>query len=159
MRGNWTFGFGKATMSCSPHPCSHPSPSPSTSLSPLPLSPLPLLSPFTSPPLSLPLAHLSQVQDEAVSLVEALPAQHHLLGTDVALPFDLVQPVDRPWPTLGPPETRLHTTVLHVWVCVRTYVCFWEKVSKSNRREEKKEEKRTVTIWKCCLWSILLICI
>lgn len=55
--------------------------------------------------------HLSEVEDEAVSFVEAAPGQLHLLGTDVAFPFDLVQPVHRPG-ALRPPEARLHTTLL-----------------------------------------------
>lgn len=55
--------------------------------------------------------HLSKVEDEAVSLVEAAPGQLHLLGTDVAFPFDLVQSVHRPW-ALRPPEAWLHTTLL-----------------------------------------------
>lgn len=55
--------------------------------------------------------HLSEVEDEAVSFVEAAPSQLHLLGTDVAFPFDLVQPVHRPG-ALRPPEARLHTTLL-----------------------------------------------
>lgn len=55
--------------------------------------------------------HFSEVEDEAVSLVEAAPGQLNLLGTDVAFPFDLVQPVHRP-AALRPPEARLHTTLL-----------------------------------------------
>ena len=64
------------------------------------------------------LAHLSQVQDEAVALVEALPAQRHLLGTDIPLPLDLVKPVDGVRTGLGSPETRLHATLLCECVCV-----------------------------------------
>ena len=60
---------------------------------------------------SLQSSHLSKVEDEAVSFVEAAPGQLHLLGTDVAFPFDLVQPVHRPR-ALSPPEARLHTTLL-----------------------------------------------
>lgn len=55
--------------------------------------------------------HLSEVKDEAVSFVEAAPGQVHLLGTDVALPFDLVQPLHRPG-ALRPPEARIHAAVL-----------------------------------------------
>lgn len=55
--------------------------------------------------------HLSKVKDEAVPFVEAAPGQLHLLGTDVAFPFDLVQPVHRPG-ALSPPEARLYTTLL-----------------------------------------------
>lgn len=40
--------------------------------------------------------HLPEVKDEAVSFVEAAPGHLHLLGTNVALPFDLVQPVHGP---------------------------------------------------------------
>lgn len=55
--------------------------------------------------------HLSKVQDEAVSLVEAFPGQLHLLGTNVAFPFDLIQPVHCPR-VLGLPEAGLHTALL-----------------------------------------------
>lgn len=55
--------------------------------------------------------HLAEVQDEAVSFVEAAPGQLHLLGTDVAFPLDLVQPVHGPR-TLRPPEARIHATLL-----------------------------------------------
>lgn len=55
--------------------------------------------------------HISEVKDEAVSFVEAAPRQLHLLGTDVAFPFDLVQPLHGPR-TLRPPEARLHTARL-----------------------------------------------
>lgn len=55
--------------------------------------------------------HLSKIKDEAVALVEAAPAQLHLLGTDVAFPFDLVQPVHRSGP-LSPPKARLHSAIL-----------------------------------------------
>lgn len=56
-------------------------------------------------------SHLSEVEDEAVSLVEAFPGQLHLLGTNVAFPFDLIQPVHCPR-VLSLPEARLHTTLL-----------------------------------------------
>lgn len=55
--------------------------------------------------------HLPEVEDEAVALVEAAPGQRHLLGTDVALPFDLIQPVHRAG-GLRPPECRLNTALL-----------------------------------------------
>lgn len=55
--------------------------------------------------------HLPKVEDKAVTLVEAAPGQHHLLGADVALPFDLIQPLHRPR-GLRPPESRLHTALL-----------------------------------------------
>lgn len=55
--------------------------------------------------------HLPEVEDEAVPLVEAAPGQRHLLGTDVALPFDLIQPVLRAG-GLRPPECRLNTALL-----------------------------------------------
>lgn len=50
-------------------------------------APLPGMSSFDR------LSHRSEIEDEAVSLVEALPGQLHLFGTDVALSFDLVQPL------------------------------------------------------------------
>lgn len=55
--------------------------------------------------------HLPKVEDETVSPVEAAPGQLHLLGTNVAFPFDLVQPVHRPR-ALSLPEARLHTALL-----------------------------------------------
>lgn len=36
-------------------------------------------------------AHLAQVHDEAVSLIEAVPRQGHLGGTDGPSPFDVQQ--------------------------------------------------------------------
>lgn len=60
---------------------------------------------------SVGLSHLSEVKDEAVALVEAAPGQLHLLGTDVAFPFDLVQPLHRP-AVLRLPEARLHASLL-----------------------------------------------
>lgn len=62
--------------------------------------------------------HLSNVEDEAVAFVEAAPGQCHLLGTNVALPLDLIQPVYSPR-GLGPPESRLYTALL------------WEKLGTS----------------------------
>lgn len=55
--------------------------------------------------------HLPKVEDEAVAFVDAAPGQCHLLGTNVALPFDLIQPVHSPR-GLRPPESRLHTALL-----------------------------------------------
>lgn len=67
-------------------------------------------------------SHLSKVEDETVAFVEAAPGQCHLLGTDVALPFDLIQPVHRAG-GLRPPESRLNTTLL--WhrpgTCLKTF--------------------------------------
>lgn len=55
--------------------------------------------------------HVSKVEDEAVAFVEAAPGEFHLLGTNVALPFDLIQPGFSPR-GLRPPEPRLHTALL-----------------------------------------------
>lgn len=70
--------------------------------------------------------HLAQVQDEAVSLVEAAPRQLHLLGSDVAFAFDLVEALHR----LGAlsrslPEARVHAAVLvaEQQVTVRLKLC------------------------------------
>lgn len=66
------------------------------------------------PAQSQPPTHLTQVQDEAVPGVEAVPAQRPLGGTDVLLPLDLVELFDGCW---GGPrgclvKCRLHTTFL-----------------------------------------------
>lgn len=39
------------------------------------------------------LTHITQVQDEAVSLVEAVPADRHLRRPDSTATFDLEQPL------------------------------------------------------------------
>ena len=77
--------------------------------------------------------HFSEVEDEAVSLVEAAPGQLDLLGTDVAFPFDLVQPVHRP-AALRPPEARLHATLLRAklfFLCLK-FVALLGNVTQSS---------------------------
>lgn len=66
----------------------------------------------------LSLTHVSQVQDEAVSLVEAVPADSHLCCPDRSATFDLEHPLHNYLVSDNVLEPRCHASFLEDKSCI-----------------------------------------
>lgn len=75
----------------------------------------------------LNLTHISQIQDETVSLVEAFPVDRHLCCPDNATTLHLEHPLNKHLIGDNMLEPRCHTPFLEKWhYCHFIHICLWQ---------------------------------